>query len=40
MQQQQDVHIFTGMEKDVSVSKQETNIMYDAHNIRITARTK
>lgn len=40
MQQQQDVHIFTGMEKDVSVSKQEANIMYDAHNIRITARTK
>lgn len=40
MQQQQDVHIFTGMEKDVSASKQEANIMYDAHNIRITARTK
>lgn len=37
MKQQQDLHVFTGMEKDTSVSKQAANLLYDAFNIRISA---
>lgn len=38
MQQQVDSHVFTGMQKDLSISKHPANYLYDAQNIRITAR--
>ena len=38
MQQQVDNHVFTGMQKDLSISKHPANYLYDAQNIRITAR--
>ena len=34
----QDVHIVKGMQKDISVSKANKEFVFDAHNIRITAR--
>lgn len=38
MQKQFDNHIFTGMQKDLSISKHPANYLFDAYNIRITAR--
>ena len=38
MQQQVDSHVFTGMQRDLSISKHPANYLYDAQNIRITAR--
>lgn len=38
MQQQFDNHIFTGMQRDLSISKHPANYLFDAQNIRITAR--
>lgn len=38
MQQQVDNHVFTGMQKDLSISKHPANYLYDAQNVRITAR--
>lgn len=38
MQQQIDNHVFTGMQRDLSVSKHPANYLYDAQNIRITAK--
>lgn len=35
-----DTHIFTGMQRDFSVSKQKPEFLWEAHNIRITARGK
>lgn len=34
----QDSHIFTGMQKDSAISKQKAEFLWDAHNIRLTAR--
>lgn len=34
----QDSHIFTGMQRDVSVSKQKAEFLYDGLNVRLTAR--
>lgn len=33
-----DHHSFTGIQRDMSVSKQPSSFLYDAHNIRLTAR--
>lgn len=33
-----DSHIFKGMQRDMSVSKQSPEFLWDAHNIRLTAR--
>lgn len=33
-----DAHIFGGMQRDLSVSKQKPEFLWDAHNIRLTAR--
>lgn len=38
MQKQFDNHIFTGMQRDLSISKHPANYLFDAQNIRITAR--
>lgn len=38
MQQQIESHIFNGLQRDLAVSKQLANYLYDAFNIRITAR--
>lgn len=35
-----DAHIFSGMQRDMSVSKQKPEFLWDAHNIRLTAREK
>lgn len=32
-----DIHIFKGMQRDMSVSKQSPEFLWDAHNIRLTA---
>ena len=40
MQQLLENHIFTGMQKDLSVSKHPVQFLYDARNIRLTAREK
>lgn len=32
-----DVHVFTGMQKDLDVAKHKAEFLYDAHNIRFTA---
>ena len=34
----QDSHIFTGMQRDSAISKQKAEYLWDAHNIRLTAR--
>lgn len=34
----QENHLFTGLQKDITVSKQQPEYLIDAHNIRITAR--
>lgn len=34
----QDSHIFTGMQRDSAISKQKAEFLWDAHNIRLTAR--
>ena len=34
----QDAHIFSGMQRDMSISKQKPEFLWDAHNIRLTAR--
>lgn len=33
-----DQHIFSGMQRDLSISKQKPEFLWDAHNIRLTAR--
>ena len=33
-----DYHVFKGMQRDLSISKQNPEFLYDAHNIRITDR--
>lgn len=33
-----DAHTFTGMQRDASISKQKPEFLWDAHNIRLTAR--
>lgn len=38
MQQKSDPHIFSGMQRDMSVSKHKAESLYDAMNIRFTAR--
>ena len=38
MQQKSDPHIFSGMQRDTSVSKHKAESLYDAMNIRFTAR--
>ena len=34
----QDAHIFSGMQRDMSISRQKPEFLWDAHNIRLTAR--
>ena len=34
----QDSHIFSGMQRDVSVSKHPAQFLYDGLNVRLTAR--
>lgn len=34
----QDLHIFSGMQRDPAISKQKAEFLWDAHNIRLTAR--
>lgn len=38
MKQINEPHIFKGMQRDLSISKYDVNFLYDAHNIRLTAR--
>ena len=38
MQQKSDPHIFTGMQRDLSVSKHKPESLYDAMNLRFTPR--
>lgn len=38
MQLKSDPHIFSGMQRDMSVSKQKAESLYDAKNLRFTAR--
>ena len=38
MQQKSDPHIFSGMQRDISISKHKAESLYDAMNIRFTAR--
>lgn len=38
MKQLNEHHSFTGMQRDISISKQPSSFLYDAHNIRLTAR--
>ena len=38
MQQKSDPHIFSGMQRDMSISKHKAESLYDAMNIRFTAR--
>lgn len=38
MQIKNEHHSFTGMQRDMSISKQPTSFLYDAHNIRLTPR--
>lgn len=40
MQLKIDPHVFTGMQKDMSISKQKPESLYDARNIRFTAKDK
>lgn len=34
----QDLHIFSGMQRDPAISKQKAEFLWNAHNIRLTAR--
>jgi hypothetical protein len=34
----QDLHIFTGMQRDLAVSRHKAEFLWNAHNIRLTAR--
>ena len=36
----QDLHVFTGMQRDSAISKQKAEFLWDAKNIRLTARDK
>ena len=38
MQKRVEEHIFQGMQRDMSISKQKPEFLWDAHNIRLTAR--
>jgi len=38
MELKNEPHIFNGLQRDLSIAKHPTNILYDAKNIRITAR--
>lgn len=38
MQVQNEPHVFKGLQRDLSISKYDTSYLYDAHNIRLTAR--
>lgn len=38
MQKKIDQHLFQGMQRDMSVSKQKAEFLWDAHNIRLTAK--
>ena len=38
MKQLNEHHSFTGMQRDMSISKHPSSFLYDAHNIRLTAR--
>lgn len=38
MQQLNEHHSFTGMQRDMTISKHPSSFLYDAHNIRLTAR--
>lgn len=38
MQIQNEPHIFKGLQRDLSISKYDTSFLYDAQNIRLTAR--
>ena len=38
MRQLNEHHSFTGMQRDISISKHPSSFLYDAHNIRLTAR--
>lgn len=38
MQKKTDEHQFTGMQRDMSISKQKAEFLWDAHNIRLTTR--
>ena len=38
MQQLNEHHSFTGMQRDMSISKQPTSFLYEGHNIRLTPR--
>lgn len=38
MQKKIEEHQFTGMQRDMSISKQKPEYLWDAHNIRLTAR--
>ena len=40
MQQLNENHTFTGMQKDLAISRHPSTFLYDAHNIRLTARGK
>ena len=38
MQKRVEEHIFQGMQRDMSISKQKPEFLWDAHNIRLTAK--
>jgi len=38
MQKKVEEHIFQGMQRDMSISKQKAEFLWDAHNIRLTSR--
>lgn len=38
MQKKTDQHVFQGMQRDMSISKQKAEFLWDANNIRLTAR--
>ena len=38
MKQLNEHHSFTGMQRDMSIAKHPSSFLYDAHNIRLTAR--
>ena len=38
MQKKTDQHVFQGMQRDMSISKQKAEFLWDAHNIRLTSR--
>jgi hypothetical protein len=38
MQKKTDQHVFQGMQRDMSISKQKAEFLWDANNIRLTSR--